>query len=309
MTGTEARISDRTVWMLVLVISAGWGTGTVVIRVALREGLGPITTAAASSLIAAVGVTALLVGRRKGMELGPAEWRIGAVLSVLSVLLPYQVRNLGLQYASAGFISLISSLVPLVTAVVAHFSLAGERLKMVTVASLLIGLAGVAVLLLGGDSGLAEGGNPVLAGSLCLISVVSVSFAAVYAKRYAGSYSVLAVTLVQLALGSFGLILVALAVEGVPESLSLLGGASLVYIGLVGNFLPLALYFFLIRYVTVTYSTIVGYIVPFIAAFAGVWLLDEQIQPGIVLGGALVLGGVVVTDLVRIRDSRRELST
>ena len=171
---------------------------------------------------------------------------------------------------------------------------------------LLLGLGGVAVLLLGGDSGIAEGGNPPLAGMFGLASVVSVSFAAVYAKRYAGQYSVLGVTGIQLAIGAAGLALLALLVEGVPANPSMTGRFGLLYVGVVGNFIPLGLYYFLIRHVTVTYSTIIGYIVPFIAVSAGVVMLDEQIQPGIVVGGALVLLGVVVTDLIRIRDSRRQ---
>ncbi len=299
-------ISDRRVWALVLLISFGWGSSPIAVRMALREGLGPITIAAASSLIAAVAVIFLIAGRRRGTLVGPLELRMGAVLSVLSVLLPYQTRNLALENASAGFVSLVNALIPLVTALVAHFMLANERLKVVTLVGLLLGLGGVAVLLLGGDSGVAEGGNPLLAGLFVLVSVVSVSVAAVYAKRYAGQYSVLGVTGVQLAIGCVALSLLALAIEGVPATPSMTGQLSLLYVGSLGTLVPLGLYYFLIRHVTVTYSTIIGYIVPFIAVSAGVVMLDEQIQPGIVVGGALVLLGVVVTDLIRIRDSRRQ---
>ena len=306
MTTVGVRMSDRRIWALVLAISFGWGSSPIGVRIALREGLGPITIAAASSMIAALAVMILVAGLRGGSLVGRLEWRIGAVLSVLAVLLPYQTRNVALDNASAGFVTLISSLIPLVTVVVAHFMLSDERLKVVTVVGLLLGLGGVTVLLLGGDSGIAEGGNAPVAGLFGLVSVVSVSFAAVYAKRYAGRYSVLGVTGVQFAMGAVALSLLAVLIEGVPASLSLTGTISLAYVGLIGNFMPLALYFFLIRHVTVTYSSIVGYIVPFIAVFAGVLLLDEQIQPGIVAGGALVLLGVVVTDLVRVRDSRKQ---
>ena len=302
----KSAISDHRIWVLVLVISFGWGSSPVAVRIALREGLGPLTIAAASSLIAALAVVILIAGLRKGTLVGRLEWRIGAVLSVLSVLVPYQTRNVALENASAGFVTLISTLIPLITAMVAHFMLSDERLKFVTVVGLLLGLGGVAVLLLGGDSGIAEGGNPPLAGMFGLASVVSVSFAAVYAKRYAGQYSVLGVTGIQLAIGAAGLALLALLVEGVPANPSMTGRFGLLYVGVVGNFIPLGLYYFLIRHVTVTYSTIIGYIVPFIAVSAGVVMLDEQIQPGIVVGGALVLLGVVVTDLIRIRDSRRQ---
>lgn len=287
-------------------ISFGWGTSPVGIRVALLEGVGPLTVASGSSLVGAMAILIFTGGLRRAKLLGPLEWRVGAALSVLAILLPYQTRNLALDNASAGFVALVSALIPLGTAVVAHFMLSNERLKAPILVGLMLGLGGVAVLLLGGDSGIAEGGNPPVAGLFALASVVSVSFAAVYAKRYAGQYSVLAVTGVQLALGGLGLALIALIFEGIPDGMSPNGVMSVAYVGLMGNLVPLALYFLLIRYVTVTYSAITAYIVPFVAVLGGVLVLDEQIQPGIVVGGILVLLGVVVTDLVRIGDARRE---
>ncbi len=297
--------SRYVIWGLVLAISFGWGTSPVAIRIALREGLDPLTVASGSALIAATSILVFTGGLRKGKLLGPLEWKVGAVLSILAILLPYQARNLALEISSAGFVSLVNALVPLGTAVVAHFMLSTERLTAPILVGLMLGLGGVSVLLLGGDSGLTEGGNPLRAGMLVLANVVSVSFASVYAKRYAGEYSVLAVTAVQLALGGAGLALVALVIEGFPVGASTVGAMSVVYVGLIGNLLPLALYFLLIRFVTVTYATIIAYIVPFIAVIGGVMLLDEQIQRGIVAGGILVLLSVVVTDLVRARDLRR----
>lgn len=286
-------------------ISFGWGTSPVGIRVALREGVGPLTVASGSSLVAAVALVVFTGGLRGGKLLGPLEWRVGAVLSILAILVPYQTRNLALDNASAGFVGVVSALIPLGTAVVAHFMLSNERLKAPILVGLMLGLGGVAVLLLGGDSGIADGGNPPVAGVFALASVVSVCFAAVYAKRYAGHYSVLAVTGVQLALGGVGLALVALSLEGIPAGMSAVGGMSVAYVGLMGNLVPLALYFLLLRHVTVTYSAITAYIVPFVAVYGGVLVLDEQIQPGIVVGGVLVMLGLVVTDLVRFRDARR----
>ena len=63
----------------------------------------------------------------------------------------------------------------------------------------------------------------------------------------------------------------------------------------------MVLYFWLIRHVTVTYSTIIGYIIPLVAVAVGVLVLDEELQPGILIGGALILSGVFVTDRIRLR--------
>ena len=298
------QMTDRRIWAVVLVISLCWGTSPVVVRIALREGLGPITIGAAGSLIAASGVLIMMLVLRRPNLIGRNELRIGAVLSVLSVLIPSQTRNLALQHASAGFVILVNVLIPIVTVVFAHFMLTDERIRLSTVAGLLLGLAGAGILVLGGDSGIAEGGNPRLAGAFSMIRVTSIALASVFAKRYSGQYSVLGVTGVQLGLGAAGLTVSAVLVEGIPDALTRVGGLSLLYVGTVGSVVPLGLFYFLIRHVTVTYSTIISYIIPLVAVFTGVVVLDEQLQPGIVLGGGLVVVAVVTKDLLRTREAR-----
>jgi len=291
------------IWSAVLLTSVGWGTALVVTRVALAEGLEPLPIVATTSAIAAVAVAVLLVAGGHGPTIGSIEVRVGIVMSILSVTLPFVSRSFALQYASAGFIGLATALVPLVTAVTAHFFLSNEPLSWATIAGLGIALVGVAVLVLSGDSGIGEAGRPELAGVLAMVGVLSVAFGAVYAKRHAGEYSVLGVAGVQFTLGALLALGATLATGGVPGASSVTGWVSLLYIGLAGTFLPIVLYYWLIRHVTVTYSTIIGYIVPLVAVGVGVVALGEQIQLGIVVGGVFILTGVIVTDRLRVRQS------
>ncbi len=296
-------VTSRHIWTVVLLISLGWGTSPVVVRIALREGLGPFTIAAAGSIIAAGGMVIMLIVLRRPNLIGSSEIRIGAVLSVLSVLIPAQTRNLALQHASAGFVILVNVLIPIVTVVFAHFMLDDEGIRLSTVVGLLLGLAGATILVLGGDSGIADGGNPQLAGFFSMIRIVAIGLGAVFAKRYSGQYSVLGVTGVQLGLGAVGLTVSALVIEGIPDAVTRVGGLSLLYVGTIGSLLPLVLYYFLLRHVTVTYSTIISYTIPLVAVSTGIVVLGEQLQPGLILGGGLVVAAVVVKDLLRAREA------
>jgi drug/metabolite transporter (DMT)-like permease len=293
-------ISTQRIWAVVLLVSFGWGTGPVLTRVALDEDLEPLLIVAIGSIIAAAAVLLFVVVARKGFPVGRLEWKVGAVMSLASVTLPFLSRNLALEHASAGFVGLASALVPLVTAVAAHFFLADEGLNPATVAGLGVALVGVAVLVLSGDSGIGDDGRPTVAGAFAMIGVVSVSFGAVYAKRYAGKYSVLGVAAVQFGLGAVIATVAAFLIEGIPANPTAVGWSSLAYIGILATFMPVVLFFWLIRHVTVTYSAIIGYIIPLVAVVVGVIALDEQLQPGIVIGGALILAGVVVTDRIRM---------
>jgi drug/metabolite transporter (DMT)-like permease len=70
----------------------------------------------------------------------------------------------------------------------------------------------------------------------------------------------------------------------------------------VGSVLPFLLFFWLLRRVSATKASLVGYIIPLVSLTAGIVLLDEKLQLGIGFGGLLILAGVVLTD----RSERRK---
>ena len=98
-----------------------------------------------------------------------------------------------------------------------------------------------------------------------------------------------------------------LVVEGLPTAPGLGGTAAVTYMALASTVMPFLIYYWLLRHVTVSYSAIIGYIVPLVAVIVGIVALGERLQPGILIGGALILAGVVVTDRVeavsRLRQS------
>ena len=191
---------------------------------------------------------------------------------------------------------MMTALIPLITAAVAHFTLRDERLTVPKTIGLLVALAGVAVLFLAGDSGLAEGGRPLVAGLFGLGAVVAISGGSVYAKHYAGQYEPLDVTGVHFGSGTLIIAIITLVVEGGPPTVTGRAWLLLGYMALASTVLPMVLYYWLLRTVTVTYAALVGYVIPVVAITAGVVLLDEQLQPGIIVGGILILIGVLVTD-------------
>ena len=72
--------------------------------------------------------------------------------------------------------------------------------------------------------------------------------------------------------------------------------AALGYMALMSALIPMLLYYWLYTQVSATYASLAGYIIPPIAIVAGVVVLDEQLQAGIVLGGLLILVGVLLAD-------------
>ena len=284
-----------------LLASFGWGTGGVVTRMALDDGASPYEIALVRGALASVAVVAFLAVRRSFRRPTGVVWKVGIVMAVTNMTVPFVLSNIALQHASAGFVALPAALIPLMVATMAHLFLPDDRLTGAKVLGLVTALAGVAVLLLSGDSGLETGGRPLVAGSLGLISVVTIAVGSVYAKHHAGSYATLDVAGIQFIFGAMAVTVVSLLAEGQAGIGPRAAGPELLYLALITTFVPFTLYYWLIRHVTVTYAAVIGYIVPLIAVVTGVLVLDEQGQPGILIGGILILAGVVLTDRLENR--------
>jgi len=286
---------SRSAWIAFVVAAIGWGTGGVAVRAAFDEGVGPWTTVALRVAIAAILVFVFLASRglRRPDRL---TMKIGLVLAVANLLIPYVLFTFAYEEASAGFVGLFAALIPLATAVYAHFMLTAERLNTVKIIGLAVGFTGVAALLISGDSGLGSEGRPLVAAVLALISVAAIGYAGAYAKRYAGRYDPLEITGLQFSLSAAILIPAMLLFEGMPSSLTAPGWALVLYMAIASTFLPFYLFYRLVESAPITTVSLVGYLVPLVSLVAGVLLLGEQIESGIIIGGALILTGMIITD-------------
>ncbi len=295
----------KQIWAAIVVASLGWGTGGVATRVALEEGVGPYALATYRTALAAAAVVAYLLLRGRTLPRDRLVWRVGSVMGLFNLAAPFVLFTLGYQYASAGFIGLLAALIPLATAVMAHVLLPDERLTAGRVVGLAVALGGVGVLLASGDSGLAEGGRPVLAFGLGVGAVLAIAYAGIYAKRYAGRYEPLEVSTAQFTVGTLLLLVAMTVTEGAPVNQTAYAWSMLVYMALASTFVPFATFYWLLRRVSATFASVIGYVVPLVAVVAGWLLLDERLEPGIVVGGALILVGVVITDRLEGRAAHR----
>ena len=150
--------------------------------------------------------------------------------------------------------------------------------------------------MLSGDSGLADGGNPLLAAGLSIGAVTAISYAGVYAKLHSHDYDPLDITFMQFFIGMFVVGAAMLLLEGLPGAISTWAWLLIIYMTVVGSVLPFLIFFWLLRRVSATKASLVGYIIPVVALVAGIVLLDEKLQVGIGVGGVLILAGVVLTD-------------
>lgn len=293
-------IMQRKYWIAIVIAAVGWGSGGVTTRAAWGQGVGPWTMVAGRVTIAAVLVGLVLLWKRSPL---PTRQVVGygAVQAFFNLTVPYVLFTFAYNEASAGFVGLLTALIPLATSVFANFMLPDERLTFPKLVGLFFAFTGVAALLLSGDSGLSEGGRPLVAIGLGLTSVISVGFAGTFAKKHADGYDPIMLTGVQFFFAGAWLIAAMFSIEGAPTGITATGWWLIASLAVFATFMPFLLFYWLIQFVSATNASLSGYLVPFVGLIGGIALLGEQLQTGIIIGGILVAIGMFLSD----RDSRR----
>lgn len=286
---------NRRVLFPFVVAAVGWGTGGIATRAAFNQGVGAWTMVTIRITIAAVLLVVMLAVQRR-YRINRLNLTVGAVMALLNLLGPYVLFTFAYDEASAGFVGLFAALIPLVTAIYAHYMLDDEPMTRAKLTGLSVGFAGVVVLLASGDTGLGAEGRALVAAGLSMIAVAMIGYAGAYARRYSGAYDATTVTGVQFGLAAVLLVPVMLAIEGLPTGISAEGWSLMVYMGIASSFIPFLIFYWLLRSIAVTTVSLIGYLVPLIALVGGILLLGEQLETGIAVGGVLIFAGMVLTD-------------
>jgi drug/metabolite transporter (DMT)-like permease len=279
-------LTGPALWWRLLVIGGLWGSSFPLLRLVAVE-VPPFALAALRGGFAAVAVFAFLA--MTGRLGGKLQLRYWLVLGSTNGWIPNLLTAMALNRIEAAPAALIHAATPLMVAILAAFVLREERPGPRAVAGLLLGFAGIAVIL-GPDA--AAGRASFSGGLLILASGLSYAAGTVYARRVRPGDPA------QLALGQQ---VVSASVAGLLSAPFSPGEAydqpSWIYgvvalLGILASAVPLTMFLSLLARARATDAGMVGYIQPPFAAALGAVLLGE-VPSGLVLaGGLVVLAGV-----------------
>jgi drug/metabolite transporter (DMT)-like permease len=293
--------SDAFVVAHLIGCSVTWGMGFMLIKL-IDGGLAvPVIASLRASLAAAALIVAVVALGRSPLPQG-REWRDWLVLGTVNGWAPNMLVAYALLHMDSGPAALIQASGPLMTALLAHACLAGERLTAARIAGIAVGAVGVALLI--GPKAL-EGGGTTLAILAMLLLTLGYAIGNVYARTITAPEPI-RMALGQQAVSALFGTAIALAVvgpggfAGAPNH-----AAVLTALGLLATAVPIWLFMRLITAAGPTRAAMTGYLVPATAVVLGVVVLGEPIVPRQILGGVIVLFGVaIVTGLVRLPARR-----
>lgn len=278
-----------------LLAAFGWGTGGVATRSVLLHGVDPFTLISVRYLMSALLLTGWLLWR-KTFTVNRGAWLAGLVIGIVNMSGPTIFFTLGLQHISAGLGGLLVTLVPIATAVWAHFLLADEPFSAKKLGGLVVAFAGVAVLIATGESGITAG-NPVLGIAWSSLGIALASLGGVLSRSYSQRYSIAQLAGPQFVVAA-GASLVVGGILG-TTAIGEIGAVSwglLGYLATIGTVVPFLGFLWIVQRTTATRASLIGYLIPLISLITGAAFLSERLTVTIALAALLILIGVVMVD-------------
>ncbi|MET9853562.1 EamA family transporter [Streptomyces sp. NPDC006450] len=287
------RTPTTRVWIALALVYVVWGSTYLGIRIVV-ETMPPFLSAGARFITAGL-LLAGLVAWRDGpaaLKATRAQLRSAVLVGLLLILGGNGLVVLAETTIPSGLAALLVAAVPMWLVVLRAGS--GDRPSLRTLAGVLLGLGGLAVLTspgLGGEIGLG-GVLLVLTGSvLWALGSFSAAKLTLPANPFTGSaYQMLA--------GGTGGILVGLC-RGEHRGLDLTSYSTaswlaLVYLVLFGSLVAFTAYVWLLRAAPLSLVATYAYVNPVVAVALGWLILDEALTWPILLGGAIVVAAVCV---------------
>lgn len=273
----------RRAMALFALMSVVWGIPYLLIKVAVRH-LTPADVVEVRTLLGALILLPLAVRQGRVRELAHV-WKPLAAYCVCELAVPWFLLSNAERRIPSSLSGLLVATVPLIAAVGAYVTGHREVLERRRVGGLLIGLAGVGVLL-----GLDVHGAEL--GSVAQVLGVAVGYAVgpLIADRYLADQSSLALSAVSLAVVAVVYMPVAaVQLPGRTPPASVI--SSVIVLGAVCTALAFVAFFELIREVNPNRALLVTYFNPFVAVILGVAVLGEAFRVSTAAGFALILVG------------------
>lgn len=270
-------------WVLVTAIApVAWGSNYYVTRQFL-----PAADPLWGAVIRAVpaGILLLIVCRR--LPTGSWWWR-SVVLGVLNVGAFFVLVYVAAQLLPSGIAATIMASSAIVLLLLA-WPLVGERPTIRALAGAVVGLAGVCVLLWGGNGPAQAWG---VAASLAAMLMSSLGY--LLTKRWAPAESPVAVTSWQLLAGGILVVPFAAVIEGPPPVLTAPAVLGFGYVTVVATALAFAAWFAGLRHLPAGTVGLIGLLNPLTGVLLGTLLAGEEFGAGKILGGLLVIGGLIL---------------
>ncbi len=274
-----------------------WSSAFAAVKTGLRD-MTPFAFAGVRFMLAGL-ILLPLCGRLRTIRAGlRSQWRVIALVCLFQTIILYGAAFYGMTLVGGAQAAVIIGSAPLVTALLAHVMVPGDRMRLAKTGAIALGMAGV-VILAAASKPWSPAGLRALGGmGLLMVGVVAGQLGNIFVARHRGEFSPLLVNSVQMGVGGVVLFAAALAVEGPPALPPVRFLLPLIWLAGVSA-AGFSIWFHLLRKVKVSQLNVWKFLIPLFGAIFS-WLLLAAESPDVVT----VVGMVCVVTAVLLAQWR-----
>lgn len=283
-------------WALLILLSVVWGGSFLFVGIAVKE-LPPLTIVALRVVLAAIVLRLVLAVMGMGLPRERSVWLAFLGMGILNNAIPFTLIVWGQSHIASGLASILNATTPLFTVVVAHALTTDERLTGQRMAGVVVGFAGVALMI--GATAFEVRDASIPAQVAVLGAALSYAFAGVFGRRFkAMGLAPLPTAAGQVTASSVLLLPLALLVER-PWSLPLPSAGALLSVAglaLLSTAFAYILFFRLLARAGATNVGLVTFLIPVSAILFGGLILGERLELRHFAGMGLIGAGLILID-------------
>lgn len=302
---SKSQLTWLSLWTVYLI----WGSTYFAIAYVI-ESMPPLLAMGIRFLIAGI-LLALIISLRQGpseLKIPRAELRSSLLMGFLLLGFGIGTVSIAQAYVPSGIVALIIAALPLWIAIFRTIS--GERLVKISWLGLVIGFAGVALLLKPGSiTPVSEIENSKLFLFMLLVLLGNIGWAlgTFLAPRFPLPKNTLVFTAYEMLAGGISLTLAGFVKgESISDFLDATSWSWLwfIYLIIFGSIAAYTAYLWLVANAPVSLTATYAYVNPIIAVALGAIFLDELITSAYAIGGLIILVGVVL--VVSVERTKKE---
>lgn len=279
-----------------------WGSQFVFNELALKS-ISSISIAASRALIGAITLTLILACSRQGrnqiVDTNSSEnsrlWQRFFVIGLFEATLPFVFTAWGQEQVNSGVAAILIGMTPIFTIVLSRILIPGDKFKFGNIISVILGFAGLVVLLSSASS--SEKINTVQGQLAILLAALSFALALVLVKLLPELPPILLARNVLLC-AAIQLVPISLLIE--PTALYRISSEALLSVLFLGSMcggVAYLLYFTLVQQAGPTFASLSSYLVPVLGVMLGAVFFHERIQLSTLVALAIILLALAATNL------------
>jgi drug/metabolite transporter (DMT)-like permease len=290
-------------WFVFIILGAIWSSSFLWIKIAVQE-VGPITLVAYRVLFGLLFGFVVIVIQRVNLPRDSRVWLPVLLLGISNVAIPFFLISWGEQSIDSAVAAILDATVPLFTIVLAHFALSDDKMTVSRVLGLLIGFAGVVVLM---SKDIGASSSSLLGQGAVILACVFYAGSGVYARKYTENTPSVLRSAGPLISSTIVMWVATFLIEKPVKVPQLqITWIALLWLGILGSGLAFILIYYLIHEIGPTRASMVTYTFPLGGVILGVLFLNEHLSWQVIVGAILIVSSLAVANWKSAQDPGKE---